>query len=415
MDYRTMRKVSFDLKANEAEIQKVYMQRLESPSACVLPFDIEGFPAFFIIEGSVLNRIAEIYKKNTDLLLLQTPMSLPGIAVNQYSRSILIDEIGLTNEMENIHSTRREIEDSLYAMEGNGNRHTEVRFAGMVEKYNRLTHGDEIPLSTCQDVRMLYDQLVLDEVVKENPKNAPDGQIFRKGPVSVRNTHDICIHEGIYPENRIIQAMDIALRFLQKQEYNPLIRIAVFHYLFAYIHPFYDGNGRMTRFISSYFLSRELCPLVGLKLSSAIKAEQSKYNKLFKETNEKRNMGDLTGFILGFLRFVSKSIDEIYDFLTETKVLWERTKRILSKHPKIPKRNDALLILCQNALFSESGLTIHDLVQITGKSRSTIDHELDIYVKDWKVLNAARKGRWIVYRLDMNKLLDYLSQDSDDM
>ncbi|MBP3410540.1 MAG: hypothetical protein J6M10_06025, partial [Clostridia bacterium] len=96
MDYRTMRKVSFDLKANEAEIQKVYMQRLESPSACVLPFDIEGFPAFFIIEGSVLNRIAEIYKKNTDLLLLQTPMSLPGIAVNQYSRSILIDEIGLT-------------------------------------------------------------------------------------------------------------------------------------------------------------------------------------------------------------------------------------------------------------------------------------------------------------------------------
>ncbi|MBP3410343.1 MAG: Fic family protein, partial [Clostridia bacterium] len=220
---------------------------------------------------------------------------------------------------------------------------------------------------------------------------------------------------GIYPENRIIQAMDIALRFLQKQEYNPLIRIAVFHYLFAYIHPFYDGNGRMTRFISSYFLSRELCPLVGLKLSSAIKAEQSKYNKLFKETNEKRNMGDLTGFILGFLRFVSKSIDEIYDFLTETKVLWERTKRILSKHHKIPKRNDALLILCQNALFSESGLTIHDLVQITGKSRSTIDHELDIYVKDWKVLNAARKGRWIVYRLDMNKLLDYLSQDSDDM
>lgn len=410
MLYRTMRKVSFDLKANETEIHKVYQARLNSPSACVLPFEMDGFPAFFMIEGGMLNLVSEIYKKNADLLLLQSPPSLPGIAVKQYSRSILIDEIGLTNEMENIHSTRREIEDTLYAVEDNGRRRTDVRFSGMVEKYNRLTHGDEVPLSTCQDVRTLYDQLVLDEVVKEDPQNVPDGQIFRKNPVFVRNKHDIRIHEGLFPENCIIQAMDIALRFLQNPEYNALIRIAVFHYLFAYIHPFYDGNGRMTRFISSYFLSQELCPLVGLKLSSVIKEQQTKYNKLFKETNEKRNMGDLTGFILAFLDFVSKSIDEIYDFLTETKVMWERTKHILSNHPRVPKKNEALWILCQNALFSESGMSINDLVHITGKSRSTVDNELEVYTKQWKVLDAQRKGRRMIYRLDMDKLYDFLSQ-----
>lgn len=47
--------------------------------------------------------------------------------------------------------------------------------------------------------------------------------------------------------------MDAALKILHSQDFPLFVRLGLFHYFFAYIHPFYDGNGRMDRFIISYF------------------------------------------------------------------------------------------------------------------------------------------------------------------
>lgn len=38
------------------------------------------------------------------------------------------------------------------------------------------------------------------------------------------------------------------------EELHPLIRAGVLHHQFAYIHPFFDGNGRLARILTSYFL-----------------------------------------------------------------------------------------------------------------------------------------------------------------
>ena len=65
--------------------------------------------------------------------------------------------------------------------------------------------------------------------------------------------------------------MTKGLNILNNDEYDYMIRIAVFHYIFGYIHPFYDGNGRTSRFISSYLLSKNLLPIVSYKLASTIK------------------------------------------------------------------------------------------------------------------------------------------------
>lgn len=40
----------------------------------------------------------------------------------------------------------------------------------------------------------------------------------------------------------------------EKEDLHPLIRAGILHHQFAYIHPFFDGNGRMTRILTSYFL-----------------------------------------------------------------------------------------------------------------------------------------------------------------
>ena len=80
-----------------------------------------------------------------------------------------------------------------------------------------------------------------------------------------------------------------------------MIRIAIFHYLFGYIHPFYDGNGRTSRFINSYLLSKKLQFLVSYKLSYTIKENMNSYYKSFKETNDEKNKGNLSFFVISFL------------------------------------------------------------------------------------------------------------------
>ena len=86
--------------------------------------------------------------------------------------------------------------------------------------------------------------------------------------------------------------MDDAINILNDDDIDPLFRISIFHYLFGYIHPFYNGNGRLNRFISSYYLANTLESIMGYRLSYTIKENINKYYKSFKVVNEEINKGD---------------------------------------------------------------------------------------------------------------------------
>ena len=76
----------------------------------------------------------------------------------------------------------------------------------------------------------------------------------------------------------------------------------------VFVHPFYDGNGRMARFISSAYLCKEMDIVSALQVSVSCKKRQSEYYESFKVTNDIRNKGDLTYFIISFLEIYNKKI-----------------------------------------------------------------------------------------------------------
>ena len=156
----------------------------------------------------------------------------------------------LQTKFEGVRSTRQEIREAIFAQ---GKYNPDVRLWGIVNKYNKIINDENIKLKTCADIRNLYDDFILDEIKRNNTSDIPDGNIFRKNSVDIVSGTQKTIHRGVYPESKIIDYMTKALQFLHDDSVSIFIRIAVFHYLLGYIHPFYDGNGRMSRFITSYF------------------------------------------------------------------------------------------------------------------------------------------------------------------
>lgn len=221
--------------------------------------------------------------------------TVPPVVLRQFSLACIVDEVKSTNDIEGVKSTRREI--SMVLDEGSS---ADNRMSSVVHKYQNLLSKDDIPFSTCQDIRNFYDNFAHEEVIKEDPRNKLDGEIFRHGSVDIASVTGKTIHRGLYPESSIIDALTQALAILHDENMPVLARVSVFHYLFAYIHPFYDGNGRTDRFITAYFLARHFHPLVAIRLSVTIKRYRKRYYTLFEDTDSELNRADLTTFVEGF-------------------------------------------------------------------------------------------------------------------
>ena len=136
------------------QYQAAYQRRFAGDATVHFAFDVHQKPAFLVITPELLSLIDQIHVLDKQLTWISR--RLPKIAKQQYSTWAVIEEIRLTNEIEGVHSTRREIqllvEDHLPVK-------NEQRLVGFVKKYRQLMNRQSIPLRTCEDLRRLYDEL----------------------------------------------------------------------------------------------------------------------------------------------------------------------------------------------------------------------------------------------------------------
>lgn len=395
MNYEPLAKLYYK---DKSVYTKIYNERFNNEFSYHLPFEISGNKAFFIIDYQISRKIEEIYyiSRQLDEILNQ----LPPIAFKYYINKNLIDEIMLTNDIEGVYSTRKEI-SQIIEMPDNSNK--KVRLMGLVKKYQKLINGEKIPLSSCNDIRLLFDEIVLNEI-EEDEK--PDGEIFRTGSVSVCTATDKEKHRGLYPEKKLIDFLNKSLDFLNNENnVGPLVKIAAFHYLFGYAHPFYNGNGRTSRFISSYLLCNILNQSIALRISYTIKNDKNKYYKAFDICNDPKNKGDITPFIYSFIDIIKNAAKSSLENLESLK---QRLEYYSNIHENIYNffENDLqskiVYILIQNALFSRKGVFIEELKHHLECSEATIRKNIKSLKNHGLIINTEREKNKMLYELSLD-------------
>lgn len=141
---------------------------------------------------------------------------------------------------------------------------------------------------------------------------------------------------------------------------DPLIKLAVIHYQFESIHPFYDGNGRTGRIINIlYLVLTRLLDSPILYLSSYIIRNKDRYYRLLQEVRTKGAWEDWIVFILdGVEQTAAETLRLVKDINAQMEAM---AAEIKEKLPKLYSKELIDLLFYEfytKIKYIESGLSV---------------------------------------------------------
>ena len=171
----------------------------------------------------------------------------------------------------------------------------------------------------------------------------------------------------------------------EPNDIDSLINMAIIHYQFETIHPFYDGNGRTGRIINIlYLILNDLLDIPILYLSNYIIKHKADYYRLLQEVRTKDNWEE---WIMYMLDGVEQTSLETISLVNDISTLMNQTKQnIKDKLPKIYSK-DLIEIL-----FYHPYTKIDFLVDGLGLHRETASKYLK-EIESIGILKSIKIGR----------------------
>ncbi|MCM1144549.1 MAG: Fic family protein [Blautia sp.] len=166
-------------------------------------------------------------------------------------------------------------------------------------------------------------RLMMQDLIGESGK-------FRSGAVGVYEGEKI-IH--VAPPAKFVSGLikDL-MKWYQGSDLQPLVKSAIFHYEFEFIHPFADGNGRMGRLWHTVLLGQWKELFYWLPIESLICARQDEYYKALGKADKD---GDSSEFVQMMLQVIHDTLIE-YENTTDQENDQE-TDQVKMDNPRVNK------------------------------------------------------------------------------
>ena len=177
---------------------------------------------------------------------------------------------------------------------------------------------------------------------------------------------------------------------IDDDDIDPLIKLAVIHYQFESIHPFYDGNGRTGRIINIlYLVLKKLLDSPILYLSSYIIRNKPDYYRLLQEVRTNNSWEKWIVYILKGIEEMSiVTLSLVQEINSEVEIM---TDEIKTKLPKIYSKELIDLLFYEfytKIAYIEKGLSV---------TRKTAASYLEL-LEDLGILSSEKIGKERIYK-----------------
>lgn len=310
---------------------------------------------------------------------------LKGIAKTIPNQAMLINAIVLqeakdSSEIENILTTQDELYKALTV-----NKSTVSSETKEVVNYRKaIFHGFDLAKKqgfiTVNDIVSIQQQLVDNTAgIRSTP-----------GTVLKNDTTGEVVYTPPQHKDEIIELLtNFINHYNQEDDLSPLINLAILHFQFESIHPFYDGNGRTGRILNIlYLMLNGLIDVPILYLSSYIIDNKAEYYRLLNQTNK---LGKWEEWIIFMLKAVETTSKNTITRITNIKNQLDLT--ILKVQEKAPKVYRKELV---ELLFEQPYSKIEFVVNKLGVERKAASR----YLKELEnigVLKSQKVGRETLY------------------
>jgi Fic family protein len=310
---------------------------------------------------------------------------LKGIAKTIPNQAMLINAIVLqeakdSSEIENIITTQDELYKALTANKSNFS----PAIKEVVNYRKAILQG--FALAKEQGFLRVKDIVNIQQELLENTA----GIRSTPGTVLKNDKTGEVVYTPPQDKDEILDLLsNFIIHFNQKDDLSPLINLAILHYQFESIHPFYDGNGRTGRILNIlYLVLNELIDVPILYLSSYIIDNKPDYYRLLNHTNRTGNWEEWIMFILKAVESTSNDtitrITSIKDLLDKTIIM------VQAKAPKIYRKELVEL------LFEQPYSKIEFVVNKLGVERKAASRYLR-ELEDIGIVESQKIGRETLY------------------
>mgnify|MGYP005792990585 FL=1 len=239
-----------------------------------------------------------VYLENAAQLRLSAAKILltPQNSAQLYGTQAMEREILSTFTIEQIDTSRSSVRRILSGYAPTNER--EQRIYGMKRGLEFI--ADPNNKISEETIYQLY-QMVIGAFLPEEDQLLP-GQQYRHDHVYI--VGDKLEHTGL-PWNKLASYMEQLVAFIQQDSsINDLWKAALIHFYLAYLHPYFDGNGRMARLLHLWYLVQQgYSSALFVPLSEYIERSRKKYYDAFSLVEQNARISgvlDVTPFLLYF-------------------------------------------------------------------------------------------------------------------
>ncbi|MFZ3080087.1 MAG: Fic family protein [Bellilinea sp.] len=336
-----------------------------------MTFEVKLLPPSILEETKpVLKKLASAHRYLAEL---------KGVAASIPNQTILINTLALqeakdSSAIENIITTH----DALYKAQLFNDVVRDAAAKEVSLYVEALKHGFDLVSKN--------HILTLNHVVEIQKHLEQNDAGIRKipGTVLVNPASGAVIYTPPQDYQIILKLMDNLMEYINNKEMHevdPLIKMAVIHYQFETIHPFYDGNGRTGRILNLLYLVMEgLLSLPVLYLSRYIIRNKAEYYRQLQKVRDTNQWEPWLLYMLDAIEQTSQQTILLVDGIKN--LMMDYKHRIRSRHPKLYSQD---LI---NNLFRHPYTKIDFLMRDVNVGRLTAAKYLDTLASDGFLVKA---------------------------